>query len=428
MTVPMSEAPPPRERLDSWKAIADYLDRDVATVRRWEKGMGLPVHRVAGNGRSVFAYAPEIDAWLLTSKSDSTAPASAVEPAALVSRRPWLGLALAVTVVALVVSIAARARPIAAGDLRVEVTGAGVVARDAAGAEHWRYAFPSTYRTEIPRDPVLVTGGANPGVYFVTGHRGRQVEDRIESGALTLLDLNGTLQRTFSFDDAVTFQGKTFEVPWAVTSFAVDDGVSPHQIAVAAHHYTWDPGIVTVLDGEWKRRGTFVHAGWIEVVRWVAPDRLVIGGFSNPHDGGMVALLDSSALDGQGPEPVGTRHHCDSCGAAGPLRMLIFPRSELNRVTASRFNRVLLTTGADQVSVRTIEVPSDGGDADALYEFTSSLDLVSARFSDRYWEQHRALEAEGKITHTREQCPDRNGPRGVQLWTPSAGWASVTPS
>jgi hypothetical protein len=33
------------DRLDSWKAIAAYLKRDVTTVQRWEKGEGLPVDR-----------------------------------------------------------------------------------------------------------------------------------------------------------------------------------------------------------------------------------------------------------------------------------------------------------------------------------------------------------------------------------------------
>lgn len=425
MTLRMGEAHSPGERLDSWKAIADYLDRDVATVRRWEKAMGLPVHRVAGTGRSVFAYTSEIDSWLRASRSAEVAAPRPLESSGPARRWPWPGAVLAIAVLVLVVSLTARPRPIAIGDLRVEVTGAGVVARDAAGAEQWRYAFPSTYRTVVPRDPVLVIGGATPGVYFATSFRGRQVEDRTEGGALTWLDRNGALQRSFSFDDAVTFQGKTFASPWAVTSFAVDETATPNQIAVAAHHYTWDPGLVTVLDANWQRRGTFVHAGWVEVVRWVGRDRLVIGGFSNAHDGGMAALLDSNALDGQGPEPAGTRHHCESCGTAGPLRMFIFPRSELNRVTASRFNRVLLTTGPSGVSARTIEVPAEGGDADALYEFTPSLDLISARFSDRYWEQHRALEAQGKIAHTREQCPERDGPLSIRRWEPSQGWQTV---
>lgn len=423
----MSQPPPPRERLDSWKAIADYLHRDLATVRRWEKGLALPVHRVAGTGRSVFAYTDEIDSWLSASRPGVAAVMPSLPPPGP-PRRPWLGLGLTVSVLALVVNLTARPGTIAAGDLRMEVTEAGVVARDAAGLEQWRYGFPATYKTVVPRDPVLVTGGARPGVYFVTSTRGRQVEDRIEGGALTLLDLRGNLRQSFSFDDVVTFQGKRFSAPWAVTSFAVNEGATPHQIAVAAHHYTWDPGLVTILDAQWRRRGRFVHAGWVEVVRWVGSDRLVIGGFSNAHDGGMVSLLDSNALDGQGPEPSGSRHHCDSCGSAGPLRMFVFPRSELNQVTASRFNRVLLSTGPDRITVRTIEVPSDGGDGDALYEFTPALDLVSARFSDRYWEQHRALEAAGKILHTRAQCPDRDGPRSIRAWTAAAGWSTVPAS
>jgi serine/threonine-protein kinase len=51
-------------RLDSWKEIAAHLQRDVATVRRWEKREGLPVHRhIHAKLGSVFAYSAELDAW-----------------------------------------------------------------------------------------------------------------------------------------------------------------------------------------------------------------------------------------------------------------------------------------------------------------------------------------------------------------------------
>lgn len=50
--------------LDCWKAIADYLHRDVRTVMRWERTRGLPVHRLPGEGKAaVFATQTEIDAW-----------------------------------------------------------------------------------------------------------------------------------------------------------------------------------------------------------------------------------------------------------------------------------------------------------------------------------------------------------------------------
>ena len=52
------------ERLDSWKEIAAHFNRDVTTVRRWERREGLPVHRHPHQSRSsVYAYRTELDAW-----------------------------------------------------------------------------------------------------------------------------------------------------------------------------------------------------------------------------------------------------------------------------------------------------------------------------------------------------------------------------
>ena len=53
------------DRLESWKEIAAYLDRDVRTVRRWEKDEGLPIHRhVHGQRATIYAFPSEIDTWL----------------------------------------------------------------------------------------------------------------------------------------------------------------------------------------------------------------------------------------------------------------------------------------------------------------------------------------------------------------------------
>jgi tetratricopeptide (TPR) repeat protein len=62
--------------LESWKAIAAYLGRDVTTVQRWERSEGLPVHRlVHSKAGSVYAYAGEIDQWR---RRRSRLPAGAV--------------------------------------------------------------------------------------------------------------------------------------------------------------------------------------------------------------------------------------------------------------------------------------------------------------------------------------------------------------
>lgn len=51
--------------LSSWKEIATFLGRGVRTVQRWERELGLPVHRVRGTEHSpVFAYREELEVWL----------------------------------------------------------------------------------------------------------------------------------------------------------------------------------------------------------------------------------------------------------------------------------------------------------------------------------------------------------------------------
>jgi len=52
-------------RLDSWKEIAAYLNRDLRTLQRWEKTANLPIHRLNKPGmRAVFAYTADLDEWL----------------------------------------------------------------------------------------------------------------------------------------------------------------------------------------------------------------------------------------------------------------------------------------------------------------------------------------------------------------------------
>ena len=51
--------------LNSWKEIARYLGRGVRTVQRWERDLGLPIHRPRGRDRSAtLALTSELDEWL----------------------------------------------------------------------------------------------------------------------------------------------------------------------------------------------------------------------------------------------------------------------------------------------------------------------------------------------------------------------------
>ena len=117
--LPMDASPPtnsadrPTEgRLDSWKEIAAYLNRDVRTVTRWE-AEGLPVHRHHHHKQaSVYAYRDEVAAWVSTRQ-----PSSRTTQQAVASNRPWRRWAVGAAGSALAVALAVAFWPTASPSL-----------------------------------------------------------------------------------------------------------------------------------------------------------------------------------------------------------------------------------------------------------------------------------------------------------------------
>ena len=95
------------DRLDSWKEIAEYLNRDVTTVQRWEKREGMPVHRhVHDRIGSVYSSRSELDAWTRSRNlrpaaqetgNNDPPPETQAQPApvaAAISRKRWKSILL----------------------------------------------------------------------------------------------------------------------------------------------------------------------------------------------------------------------------------------------------------------------------------------------------------------------------------------------
>jgi Tol biopolymer transport system component len=112
-----SSAKPPEDRLDSWKEIAAYLNRDVTTVQRWEKREGMPVHRhVHDKIGSVYGFRAELDAWArgrnLSAAAENGNGASSPGPAAL---PPRLAISNSITTWKFVLPLAAVIAALAIG-------------------------------------------------------------------------------------------------------------------------------------------------------------------------------------------------------------------------------------------------------------------------------------------------------------------------
>ena len=90
---PTSTGPTPEtaDRLDSWKDIAVYLQRDVSTVQRWEKRESMPVHRhVHDRLGSVYAFRSELDDWWRGRRPQLAHQQVEAAPEVTQTRRPLL--------------------------------------------------------------------------------------------------------------------------------------------------------------------------------------------------------------------------------------------------------------------------------------------------------------------------------------------------
>lgn len=432
-----------RPRLDSWKAIAAYLERDVRTVIRWEERRGLPVYRLPGGPRPrVFAYPEELDRWLEQRKPAGDEAQTVAEPDALHSPQPQTGHAPAVRIavgvlglLAVVAALVVLARP-ANVARQLTIAGNEVLALDASGAAIWRYPFDAAGFGNPP----------NPWYHVGDFDRNGRIEALASlevrppsaanqhHGELIAFDEGGSPRWSVVPDDRLVFRETTYDPPWAPADLRTYRVGGDVRFAWSVHHFTWWPGLLITVNTEGRRLGTFVNSGWIRRA-WPSPDgrHLFFAGVSHQREAYVFGVLDAATPAGHSPELPGSLTECLNCPAGGPLQYLIFPRTDISREhpfpDADHYPTVV-TFDDGVVQVQVIESGAPEIVA-TIYDFVPAEDrtdagsppylLREARFSDSYWDRHRRLEAQGQLHHKAADCPERRG-LDVEDWTPERGW------
>jgi hypothetical protein len=411
-------------RLNSWKQIARHLGRDVRTVRRWElKDVGMPVHRVPG-GRSVFAYARELDAWLLEGSPEAPAQQSPL-------RRVFVFTA-AVVSVALLVALASKAAATDSANRVVTLTGERdrLAARGVGGEVLWTVEHPSgrlfSPASGDPRTILDVWGIAGGGMLVadntaVTDASGPYV------GELFHLSNSGEVLWMRSLDETLRFGDVDYSGPWS-SGFLYSPGAESDLVFWGVHHATWWPSLTLALLEDGSVAGTFINSGWVTAASLLPGpegDRLLLGGVSNSQRGAMLAELPHPLFSGRSPEVEGSAFECEACPDGQPLKYFVLPPTHVNQASGLPYNRTTDVQASNSGVTVIVQEGPPGTDIQWVYNFSGELAFLRATPSDTYGPRHILLEREGVIDHSWEDCPERESVE-VRVWTPEAGWASIS--
>ncbi len=478
-----STAQSPNGRLTGWKEIATYFGRAVRTVQRWERELGLPIHRLAtGKGETVFALVEELDAWLAANERaasaglDSEAAPSAataadrapdsgtIPPAthdsppptviappvvpspapgwakrgvlAVAGRRRTALWALAGGLLLLVMAavIVAWAVGIGSGDQRIPSAyrraGRQLTVLDQSGEVMWHRTMPfelneKLYATDYRLQPPVLfqdlDGDGRTEVLF------KVVGSRPSDSALHVFEENGQPRFTWTYGGTKRFGGTPYPAPWVVRDAIVRHRPGAVEIWVVIAHAPWFPSALVRLDARGRMTGEFWHAGNLSTVvpaRVDGRDVLLAGGANNEFKSAFLAVVDP---DTSSTAPALRDYYtCHDCPAAPPLRYVVFPRTATSReLDVQAFTRQTVQDSAGRLFVAVEHLgflppgESETLNAQAFYTLDDRLRAESAEVPGDYVRACRKLELDGRLSRPFDQAEHERELWPIREWNGS---------
>jgi len=451
--------PPLSSRRNGWKEVASYFGRGVRTVQRWERDLGLPVHRInTGGGEVVYALVPELERWQESAAAKKAAHDSAdvdrghsivtdVETVGLVERSPaatrtkssrqipiWVASgALVVIVVLATIAWVRLAHPaVARQPAAWKVADNALTILDSDGGFLWEHRFDfrlteSAYYTraarELGRVPVVIDdldSDGNVEVLFVAEPW------QPNSQGLFCFDHRGSIRFHHVVDRVVRFGARTYGPVWrgGFVSATGKPG-KPHDIWFVSLHLQEFPTVLEKLDVSGTVKGEYWSNGQIESVataQLAGRSLVFVGAISNEFKGGSLAVLDAGQPFGAAPA-TGDRYRCAGCAAGTPLAFLVFPRldvaaaiegySHVVRVLLDSLNQIMVEILHDVGSDVTSELQTA---AISQYTLDSQFRVTGAELGQRLPAVHRLFESRGLLDHPFDSERDARSLWPVRQW------------
>ncbi|MCL4524050.1 MAG: hypothetical protein M1453_09435 [Acidobacteria bacterium] len=435
--------------MNGWKEIAAHFGKSVRSVQRWERELGLPVHRLhTAGGEIVFARRSELEKWescvaefqkvetiengrndvmpdtqipvgippangpveIRESGESPKAGTRAYGPRGLIG----LGVALVLAVVAFGVWRSGLLGRADRQPTSYKISDDTLKVFNQRGEQLWQHRFPAllhadAYTTtrsllemrfmafeDLDRDGdkelILVTWG-----------------DPQFARRLVGFNVDGGQRFALQPGEARTYGGKLESPPYFVTGFELTtepDG-SKTIWAVSVHNYEF-PSVLWKLDPHGNVRSEYWSNGHINVVqegRLNGRRVMFVGAMNNERMAASLAVLDYENPSGSAPAE-NPKYRCGDCPQGSPLAFFVFPPTEMSREFATRPTVTEIRAQPDGRVTATVvhsrhELQDELGPlgADVWYTLGEHLQLVEAETGDAYRRLHSSVDLVGRLKH-----------------------------
>jgi hypothetical protein len=417
------------ELLSSWKEIAAYLNCDERTCSRWEKTLGLPVHRFEGAQKSrVFAYRRELETWR-KGKENGHSLDRRGSRRTIFWKTAFLGLALFLAGTALFFGYRKAARPREPVNFRIE--GSSLIVLNDRNDELWR--FPTTvdglvgekdYREhfQIKRDVVSgidfpwliigdITGDGRAEVLFAP-----RTVDEYREGLLFCFDRRGRELWRFRFGRPIRFGPQEY-ADFTIRGFVADDldGDGRKEVIVNSNARGFYPDQLAVLGSDGKLRGEYWNSGQLLDIACIDLERdgrkeILVSGQNNEYRKPCLVVFDADRVSGCSPQS-DDRFISPGLPAGTQRAYVLFPRTDV-----SLSNLPAETAGGIEVLSNDFIIVTMNSSR-MIFELDFGLVCRLARTSHPFEQLHKVARREGRVSSVLGEAYFDALKRGVLYWS-----------
>jgi hypothetical protein len=433
-----------QDRLASWKEIAAYVGCDERTCLRWEKKLGLPVHRIEGASKSrVFAYRNELDRWM---RERITLTGGTVHPGrpSVFRSRPLRLLIPTAGLAALILAAVwiAAPRDSSPADFRIE--GSALIVLNKKGSVLWSYDTglsnlkeESYYRArfqvktlspdEEVRFPLLLMSDLNRDgrteVVFALKTRNEFKEGRI----LCFSD-RGKVLWDFPAGRELRFGDSLYARDYRIAGLDLHDfdGDGLPELFYIAHHKPDYPCQLGVLDAKGRLIGEYWNSGYFSDVVFLdidgdGRDDVLAAGLDNEYGKGCLAVFAPDRIAGSSPQ-LNPAYTAREIGPGSELYYILFPRTDADLAdypVESILSVDILRSRRFNLNCQVSRI---------YFELTPDLEVVAAHNSHRFQQFHAEAVRAGRVRSRLDPAYFERLKRGVLYWDGTAWVGTRTPN